>query len=93
MADDFPTRAVAALESARQGDTVVVAVVSARGEMIIQTRSERPHHLAKIAASLAGEVAERLDMAGDVLDGAEQAALLLACQDAEALLREALDDA
>ncbi len=62
------------------------------GVMVVHTRSDHPHHLAQVAASLAGDCAERLDMEGDALDGAEQAALLVAAQDAMALLREALDD-
>lgn len=92
IADDFAAQAAALLASAREGDTVVVAVVQADGGLVIHTRSDQPQHLAQVAANLADEVAERLDMAGDALEGAEQAGLLIACQDATALLREALGD-
>jgi len=92
MPTDFAARAVAALERAEATDTVVVAVVRGSSALVIQTRSDHPHHLARLAASLAGEVAERLDRDNDALDGAEHACLLVACQDAEALLREALHD-
>lgn len=92
MEPSFPQRVAAALEAAREGDTIVVAVVGPGGALAMHTRSDRPQDLAQVAASLAEECAERLDMAGDVLDGAEAAALLVAAQDAGALLREALGD-
>ena len=84
MPDDFVSRAVATLETSSDADSIVVAVVGPDGNLVVDSRSDRPRHLAQVAACLAGEVAERVSIDA-------HANLHIACVGAETRLRDALD--
>jgi len=92
MREDFTTLAAAMLASATPADTVVLAVVGPDGNLIMQTQCDRPRDLARIAASLAGETVERLDMQAAARSGHALAMLWIACQDAQREISTALRD-
>lgn len=90
---EFIVGALTALRNASPAATIVVAVVEPTGESVMQTRCEHdPRRLAGLAASLAEEAAERIDQGEDAARGVAYATLQVACEDAAALLREALGD-
>ena len=59
-APEITARAAATLATARQGDTVIVAVVDAQGSMVLHTIEHDPARLVQVARSLLEQAEDAL---------------------------------